>query len=78
MNTIHKLSYMVQIHGWNLKNVQVDCRAIIEDAEILQVPLRKNKGVAEDQTICEECTKIDPQRRMKRIYLRERLKEDGS
>ena len=69
---IHKVSYMVQIHGWHLNNLQVDCKVIIKDAEILQVPLTRNPGVEEADEVCAECLKVDHRRRMKRIYVREK------
>lgn len=72
--TIHRISYTLQLHGWNLKNVQVDCGEIIADAEILKLPLRKNPGVKEDQTVCTACVDVNT-RQPKKIYVRERLKE---
>jgi hypothetical protein len=74
---IHKLSYMVQIHAWHLKNLQVDCKVIIEDVELLKLPLRSNPGVDEDDQVCAECLKVDSRRKLKRIYVRERQKDNG-
>lgn len=79
MNDIHKISYTgahYPSHG--VRNVQADCGVLIEDVEILKLPLTSNPGIKEDQGVCTACLKIDPRRRMRhRIYVRERLKEDG-